>query len=72
MIIVLMIAWLKRAQNLIMLIINEIINLKKTPELSDAKYDLLEDELKKLDPNNPVFSIFFQRGLNKKSKYRSN
>ena len=29
----------------------------KTPEISDAKYDLLEDELRELDPNNPLFSI---------------
>jgi DNA ligase (NAD+) len=26
----------------------------KTPEISDAKYDLLEDELRQLDPNNPI------------------
>jgi len=24
------------------------------PEISDAKYDSLEDELKKLDPDNPI------------------
>jgi DNA ligase (NAD+) len=31
----------------------------KTPEISDAEYDLLEDQLKKLDPTNP---ILFQIG----------
>jgi DNA ligase (NAD+) len=27
----------------------------QTPEISDAKYDILEDELRELDPSNPVF-----------------
>jgi DNA ligase (NAD+) len=31
----------------------------KTPEISDAEFDLLEDQLRKLDPNNP---ILFQIG----------
>lgn len=28
----------------------------QTPEISDAKYDALEDELRALDPENPVFT----------------
>ncbi len=29
----------------------------KTPEISDAKYDLLEDELRGLDPDNPLLTM---------------
>ncbi|HDZ19649.1 MAG TPA: DNA ligase (NAD(+)) LigA, partial [archaeon] len=32
------------------------------PEISDAKYDSLEDELKELDPNNP---ILFRIGIDR-------
>ena len=28
----------------------------QTPEISDAKYDALEDELRKLSPNHPILN----------------
>ncbi|MHA2181351.1 MAG: DNA ligase (NAD(+)) LigA, partial [Promethearchaeota archaeon] len=49
----------KSEQNRISYLIDEIsrhryLYYNKQPEISDAKYDMLEDELRELDPENPI------------------
>ncbi len=49
---------------------HKILYYRGTPEITDQEFDELEDELKKLDPNNPVLEIIGSQELpDKKIKH---
>jgi len=43
---------------------NKILYYQGRPEISDAEFDALEDELKKIDPNNSVLTMVGSNGQN--------